>query len=97
MPLLVVAMALDNYFGMRFFRLEGAYSEGTQTSTGFVARSKFANRFLQLLLLTLLDWVLGRWPRMQVVLYVDDSKLKIIGALREVCNMLPKAVEALIK
>ena len=69
---------------------------GVRTVQGLVAGSKFANRFLKLVLLLPLDWMLGRWPMMQVVMYVDDVKLKLTGTISEVANITPQATKMLV-
>ena len=96
MPQVVVMLALENYYGMRYFRIDSAYSMGVRTMRGLVAGSKFANRFLKLMLVMPLDWLLLTWNRLSVVLYVDDIKLKLVGTPREALVIIPQATRQLI-
>ena len=96
MPLVVLMLALENYYGVRYLRLEEACSEGTRTIVGLVAGSKFANRFLLMVLLLPIDWVLSVWQRLQAVIYVDDVKLKLLGTAREAVAVVPEATRQLI-
>ena len=96
MPLVVLMLALENYFGIRYIRLETACSDGTRTIVGLVAGSKFANRLLKLVLVLPIDWVLGVWVRLKAVIYVDDVKLKLLGTAREAVAVVPEATRKLI-
>ena len=69
---------------------------GVVTIQGLVSGTKFANRFLNLLLVLPLDWLQTRWPRLSIVMYVDDVKLKLIGTIREIMATIPRSTEQLI-
>ena len=96
MPLVALMLALENYYGIRYIRIEEACSEGTQTIVGLIAGSKFANRFLKLVLLLPIDWILDKWRRMKAVVFVDDVKLKWLGTPREALAVVPAATRMLI-
>ena len=89
-------MALESYMCVRYVTLDGAYGWGVVTIQWLVAGSKFANRFLKRLLVLPLDWLQTRWPRLSIVMYVDDVKLKLIGTIRGIMATIPRATEQLI-
>ncbi|MFM7980043.1 MAG: hypothetical protein ACKPKO_12075, partial [Candidatus Fonsibacter sp.] len=59
------------------------------------AGSKFANRFLKLLLLLPIDILLAKWA-IKMTLYVDDFALRVAGTMNYVCRVLPGATSELV-
>ena len=95
MPLAVVMLALESYYATRCVRIEGILSRGVRTIIGLVAGSRFANRFLKLVLMWPMDWLLGTWQRLKAVMCVDDIKLKLLGTAREAVAVIPEVVRKL--
>eukprot|EP00973_Karenia_brevis_P059268 8250120-Karenia_brevis.AAC.1 len=71
-PLDLVALALEAYSAPRALKVGQAHSRLVQTSKGLPAGSKYANRFLKVILILPMDLLLSRWPRLSITMYVDD-------------------------
>ena len=83
-------LSLEAYFSERCWSIERAISRGTRPNVGRVAGSNYANRFLKLILIWPLGWLPLEWPRLKIVMFVDDAKIKLLGTMREAVATSPE-------
>ena len=88
-PLDIVALSLQAFSAPRAIKVGGAFSVAVRTTNGLPAGSKFANRFLKIILFWPLDTMQRRWACAFLALYVDDITVRIMGTARFCAKTLP--------
>eukprot|EP00959_Pyramimonas_sp_CCMP1952_P454818 9470541-Pyramimonas_sp.AAC.1 len=76
----VLALSLESYAFPRAVRKGQAVADAICTYVGLPAGSKYANRFLKIVLYPILD-VVARSPgaKLDITMFVDDLALRLVG------------------
>ncbi|CAK0811655.1 unnamed protein product [Prorocentrum cordatum] len=96
-PMSVLALFLESYAFPRAVRKGQAVADLICTHVGLPAGSKYANRFLKMVLYPILD-VVARWPgtKLEITKFVDDLALRMVGRSVQLRAIFPDLARTLI-
>ncbi|CAK0894942.1 unnamed protein product, partial [Prorocentrum cordatum] len=97
-PMSVLALSLESYAFPRAVRKGQAVADAICTHVGLPAGSKYANRFLKIVLYPILD-VVARWPgaKLEITKFVDDLALRMVGRSAQLKAIFPDLARTLIR
>ncbi|CAK0841362.1 unnamed protein product [Prorocentrum cordatum] len=96
-PMSVLALSLESYAFPRAVRKGHAVADAICTYVGLPAGSKYASRFLKIVLYPILD-VVARWPgaKLEITKFVDDLALRMVGRNTQLKVIFPDLARTLI-